>query len=72
MPEKPIPEQDPIVTKSFALHYLVAMVILMATLFWENKATWRLDFDGVRGVTPFRWRVRSLGLVVVSYAIFRS
>jgi hypothetical protein len=27
---------------------------------------------GFDGVTPFRWRVRSLGLVVVSYAIFRS
>ena len=34
MPEQPIPEQDPIVTKSYALHYVVAMVILMATLFW--------------------------------------
>ncbi|MGH9498890.1 MAG: c-type cytochrome [Terriglobales bacterium] len=34
MPEKPIPEQDPVVTKSYALHYVVAMVILMATLFW--------------------------------------
>ncbi len=34
MPEKPIPEQDPIVTKSYAMHYVVAMVILMVTLFW--------------------------------------
>jgi len=32
--EKPIPEQDPIVTKSYALHYLIAMTILMAILFW--------------------------------------
>jgi cytochrome c551/c552 len=32
--EQPIPEQDPVVTKSYALHYLVAMLILMATLFW--------------------------------------
>jgi cytochrome c551/c552 len=34
VPEQPIPEHDPIVTKSYALHYVVAMVILMVTLFW--------------------------------------
>ena len=34
MPEQPIPEQDPIVTKSYATIYVVALVILMATLFW--------------------------------------
>jgi len=34
VPEQPVPEQDPIVTKSYAAHYVVAMVILMATLFW--------------------------------------
>ena len=34
MPEQPIPEQDPIVTKSYATVYLAAMVLLMATLFW--------------------------------------
>ncbi len=34
MPEQPIPEQDPIVTKSYALHYVVALVLLMASLFW--------------------------------------
>ncbi len=34
MPEQPIPEQDPVVTKSYALYYVVAMVMLMATLFW--------------------------------------
>jgi cytochrome c551/c552 len=34
VPEQPVPEQDPVVTKSYALAYLVAMVILMATLFW--------------------------------------
>ena len=34
MPEQPVPEQDPIVTKSYALAYLIAMVILMGTLFW--------------------------------------
>jgi cytochrome c551/c552 len=30
----PIPENDPIVTKSYALHYVIAMVILMASLLW--------------------------------------
>jgi mono/diheme cytochrome c family protein/transcription termination factor NusB len=43
VPEKPAPDNDrsvatpsddPIVTKSLALHYVVAMVLLMATLFW--------------------------------------
>ncbi len=34
MPEKPIPEQDPITGKSYALHYLIATVILIGTLFW--------------------------------------
>ncbi len=34
MPEQPIPENDPIVSKSYALHYAVAMVLLMASLFW--------------------------------------
>jgi cytochrome c551/c552 len=41
VPEKPIPEQDPIVTKSLALHYVVATVLLMATLFW---ALWDENF----------------------------
>jgi len=34
VPDKPTPEQDPITGKSYAAHYLVATVILMATLFW--------------------------------------
>jgi hypothetical protein len=34
VPEQPIRRHDPIVSKSFALHYVVATVILMATLFW--------------------------------------
>ncbi len=34
MPDKPIPEQDPITGKSYAAHYLIATVILIATLFW--------------------------------------
>ncbi len=34
VPEKPIPEQDPITGKSYAIHYVIATVILIATLFW--------------------------------------
>src|SRR5205085_11122110 len=34
MPDRPIPENDPIVSKSYAAHYLIATVLLMATLFW--------------------------------------
>jgi cytochrome c551/c552 len=41
VPEKPIPEQDPIVTKSLGLHYVVATVLLMTTLFW---ALWDENF----------------------------
>jgi cytochrome c551/c552 len=41
LPEKPIPEQDPIVTKSYAMYYVVSMAILTATLFW---ALWDEDF----------------------------
>src|SRR5207302_1702140 len=39
--EKPIPENDPVVSKSLAPHYVISMVILMATLFW---ALWDEDF----------------------------
>jgi len=41
VPETPIPENDPVVSKSLAPHYLVAMVVLMATLFW---ALWDENF----------------------------
>ena len=34
MPDKPIPEQDPITSKSFAAHYVIATIILIITLFW--------------------------------------
>jgi hypothetical protein len=34
VPEKPNPEQDPITSKSYAAYYLIATLILMATLFW--------------------------------------
>jgi cytochrome c551/c552 len=41
VPDKPISDNDPLVSKSLAPHYVVAMVILMATLFW---ALWDEDF----------------------------
>jgi len=47
VPEPPIGKPDPIVTKSFALHYVVAMGILMATLFW---ALW----DEAYGQRPWK------------------
>jgi cytochrome c551/c552 len=47
VPEQPIPEQDPVVTKSYALYYVVSMVLLMATLFW---ALW----DEAYGQRPWK------------------
>ena len=41
MPEKPSPESDPVVSKSYAAHYMIATVLLIATLFW---ALWDEDF----------------------------
>jgi cytochrome c551/c552 len=41
VPEKPIPEHDPVVSKSLAPHYVISMVILMGTFFW---AMWDEDF----------------------------
>ena len=56
MPEQPIPEQDPIVSRSWALHYVIAMVLLMATLFW---ALWDEAF-GQRPWKAFQeqWKTR--------------
>ena len=56
MPEKPIPEDDPVVSKSLAPHYVISMVILMATLFW---ALWDEDF-GQRPWKSFQheWKTR--------------
>ena len=41
MPEKPVPENDPLVQKSLATWYVVSMVVLTASLFW---ALWDEDF----------------------------
>ena len=56
MPEKPIPENDPVVSKSLAPHYVISMVLLMATLFW---ALWDEDF-GQRPWKSFQheWKSR--------------
>jgi cytochrome c2/transcription termination factor NusB len=56
VPEKPISNDDPVVSRSFAPHYVVAMVVLMATLFW---ALWDEDF-GQRPWKAFQheWQAR--------------
>src|SRR5215471_2067604 len=56
VPEKPIPENDPVVNKSYAAHYLIAITILVITLFW---ALW----DEGWGQRPWKayqetWRTR--------------
>ena len=61
MPEQPIPEQDPVVTKSYALYYVVTMAILMGTLFW---ALW----DENTGQRPWKtyqheWKSRYIALL---------
>ncbi len=58
MPEQRIPEQDPIVTKSYASYYVISMAILIATLFW---ALW----DETYGQRPWKafqyeWKQRYL------------
>jgi len=61
VPEQPIPEQDPIVTKSYASYYVISMAILMATLFW---ALW----DEAYGQRPWKafqneWKQRYLAFL---------
>ena len=56
MPDKPIPEQDPITSKSFAAPYVIATIILIITLFW---ALW----DEAWGQRPWKafqeqWKTR--------------
>jgi cytochrome c551/c552 len=56
LPDKPVPEQDPITSKSYAAHYLIATVILIVTLFW---ALW----DEAWGQRPWKafqdtWKIR--------------
>jgi cytochrome c2 len=47
VPDKPIPENDPVVSHSFALYYLIGIVLLLATLFW---ALW----DEAYGQRPWK------------------
>jgi cytochrome c551/c552 len=47
VPEQPIPERDPIVTTSYAVHYLIAAVLMIGTLFW---ALW----DEAYGQRPWK------------------
>jgi hypothetical protein len=56
VPDKPILDNDPIVSKSLAPHYVVAMILLMASLFW---ALWDEDF-GQRPWKAFQheWKTR--------------
>lgn len=56
MPEKPVSENDPLVSKSLAPHYVLAMVVLMGTLFW---ALWDEDW-GQRPWKAFQhqWKER--------------
>jgi len=64
VPEQPIPEQDPIVTKSYALHYVVALVLLMASLFWAMQD----EFWGQRPWKTFQnnWKDRYLAFLNTS------
>jgi cbb3-type cytochrome oxidase cytochrome c subunit len=56
VPGKPIADDDPIVSKSLAPHYVVAVMVLMGTLFW---ALWDEDF-GQRPWKTFQneWKTR--------------
>ena len=47
MPDKPAPDNDPIVTQSYAAPYMIASVLLMATLLW---ALW----DEAFGMRPWK------------------
>jgi cytochrome c551/c552 len=56
LPEKPIADDDPIVSRSFAPHYVIATILLVITLFW---ALWDEDF----GQRPWKeyqreWKTR--------------
>ena len=61
MAEKPVPENDPVVSKSLAPQYVIAIVVLMVTLFW---ALWDEDF----GQRPWKslqqeWKDRYLAFL---------
>src|SRR5262245_32958340 len=68
MAEKPVPESDPIVSKSLALHYFLAVVLLIGTLFW---ALWDEDF-GQRPCTSFQHEWKGRYMVFLSSARSKS
>ena len=47
MAEQPVPQDDPVVTKSYAAHYTIAMLLLTASLLW---ALW----DEAYGQRPWK------------------
>jgi transcription termination factor NusB len=61
VPDKPTSGDDPLVSKSLAPHYFIAMLVLMATLFW---ALWDEDF-GQRPWKAFQhqWKDRYSGFL---------
>jgi cytochrome c2 len=64
VPEKPVPNDDPLVNKSLASYYVWALVILMASLFW---ALWDEDF-GQRPWKEFQhvWKERYVAFLKVA------
>src|SRR6201987_1614450 len=61
VPDKPVPDNDPIVTKSFAAHYMIAVALLTASLLW---ALW----DEAFGMRPWKayqheWKQRYTGFL---------
>src|SRR5215813_7001920 len=68
MAEKPVPESDPVVSKSLALHYVLAVVLLIGTLFW---ALWDEDF-GSRPWKSFQHEWKGRYMVFLSSARSKS
>ena len=66
MPDKPVPDNDPIVTKSYAAYYMIATVLLMATLLW---ALW----DEAFGMRPWKayqhvWKERYTAFLMTAHS----
>src|SRR5882762_5568257 len=61
-------QEDPVVSKSLAPHYIIAMVVLMATLFW---ALWDENF-GQRPWKTFQQKWKSRYSAYLEMARFKS
>ncbi len=64
MPEPPVPENDPVVSRSYTAHYVVAVTLLLATLFW---ALW----DEAYGQRPWKafqseWKKRYVAFLATA------